>query len=115
MEEIRRGNDPEASIHWVLVGQGGVKPRGRAQWNEEKIKKLIAGNDVYQSYLSRIRILDQALTSELLHSYPKTKGQSSRFHSYVLVNVGKEEIRFETKDVEGKVRDSWTAKPRFSK
>lgn len=106
-EWIRDGKgDPLHVINWVVTGMGGVKPRGEPLSDSEEIQQVV--REEFGSYLDRVRYLNPGWTANLEHAYPNSEAADSEFSGYVLVHVNGSDIRFETKDANGRVRDSGT-------
>ena len=105
-EVIRENGTPIHTLNWVVNGLGGVKPRGKPEYREERIAKLLERDDAFRNYLQRIASLNPDWTSELTHAYPTKEKPDARFHNYMLVTVDGSKIHFQTKDIFGKVRDS---------
>ncbi len=105
-EVIREKNRPIHAVNWVVTGLGGVKPRGRPHYKKKKITKLLEKEEVYRHYLERITAINPDWTAELEHAYPTEERKESRFHNYVLVEMDGSRIRFQTKDIQRKVRDA---------
>ena len=105
-EIIREKGRTVRIVNWVVNGLGGVKPRGRPEYKEKKIAELLRTDEAYQHYLKRVSALNPDWTAELRHAYPTEENPDARFHNYMLVTVDGSEIRFQTKDISGKVRDA---------
>lgn len=103
-EVIEENDRPARVLNWVVTGLGGVRPRGRPKHRREEIQRVLEG-DLYRGYLERVKALNPAWTARLEHSYPTETSPSADFHHYVAVTVEADEVRFETKDTEGRVRD----------
>ncbi len=89
----------------MVSGLGGTRPRGRPEYQQEKIEKLLKEGEVYHDYVERIRDVNSEWTAQLRHDYPTRKEASGRFHNYVLVTVTGSEVSFQTRDKEGEIRD----------
>ncbi|MEE8586450.1 MAG: metallophosphoesterase [Acidobacteriota bacterium] len=105
-ELIRRGDRSIHVLNFFVLGNGGVKLRGRPLTKPEDISRLFEDNPELQQYQDRISALDPRLSSRLEHAYPNPDHPDGRFHGYTLVRVEGDSVRFETKDREGRVRDS---------
>ncbi len=104
-EEIREGGSTVHRLHWLVTGLGGVKPRGRPEYEAPEIERFLGEFQPVREYLSRAGDLSPGWSSTLAHAYPTQESPDARFHHYVRVWVGRD-IRFETVDVQGRVRDS---------
>ena len=49
------------ALHWIVSGLGGVKPRGRPDYQEDEIQKLLEEEDTYRDYLKRVSELNVGL------------------------------------------------------
>ncbi len=104
-ETIYQNAQPIHQLNWVVSGLGGTRPRGRPEYQQEKIEKLLKEGEVYHDYVERIRDVNSEWTAQLRHDYPTRKEASGRFHNYVLVTVTGSEVSFQTRDKEGEIRD----------
>lgn len=104
-ETIFENNLPIHRLNWVVSGLGGTRPRGRPEYQEEKIEELFEVGEVYRDYVERIRDVNVGWTARLRHDYPTQKDASGRFHNYILVTVTGSEVSFQTRDKRGEIRD----------
>lgn len=93
-------------LNWFVVGNGGVKPRGRPLTEPKDISRLFEKYPELQQYQDRISELEPGRTSRLQHAYPNPDHPDGRFTGYTLVNVEGDKVRFESKDRDGRVRDA---------
>ncbi|MGH9339862.1 MAG: metallophosphoesterase family protein [Acidobacteriota bacterium] len=105
-EDIREETRPIHSIHWVLVGSGGVEPRDHHEYGHEEVDELLEEGELYDRYLDRISELNPRWTADMQRVYPNKDNRSGEMQSYTLVNVDETEVAFRTVDVSGQVRDS---------
>lgn len=102
---IRESDRPIHILNWVVTGLGGVKPRGRPEYEREEICELLEADKVYGRHLARVSDLNPNWTAELQHAYPTEANPSARSHHYMLVTIDGSEVSFQTKDTSGDVRD----------
>ncbi|MGH9342116.1 MAG: metallophosphoesterase family protein [Acidobacteriota bacterium] len=103
-EIIRAKGSVIHSLNWLVIGGGGVRPRGHPKYRPEEIEKVM-DQEFYRDYIDRISRLDSSWTSELQHVYPHPESSEADFSHYVVVSLKSSEIQFEVKDQEGRVRD----------
>lgn len=106
IELIRQGGRPLHALNWLVVGTGGVKPRGHPLSDPEKVAELLQDAPELRRYIERASEIDPAWSSRLIHAYPNPESPDGRFAGYALVTVKGGSVSFETKDREGRVRDS---------
>ena len=110
-EILEENGTPIHTIHWIVNGLGGVKPRGRPKHKERAIGNLLDSNRALAGYLDRAQTLGPGLSSELQHLYPTQSRHETRTASYILVRVSRSEIRFVRKDGKGRILDQGNLNP----
>lgn len=98
---------PVHRLNWVVNGLGGVKPRGRPEYDPSEIRKVLA-QEYLKNYLGRIGTSEAGLKSQLVHSYPTSGEEAISFPNYALVRITRDGATFAIKDCDGRVRDSDT-------
>ncbi len=104
-EVIRQGGRPQHQINWVVNGMGGVTPRGKPEYEESELDALVSKKEHFVAHRERISSGNPTWSSEFRHAFPNDRQPEARFHNYMVVTIDGPVIRFETKDVTGKVRD----------
>ena len=94
---------PIHTLHWIVNGLGGVRPRGHPKSDEKEIEKLLS-KKVYRQYLECISNLNPDWSAELQYRYPRNPGPA-QFHNYAVVKVESNKISFEIEGKKGYVRD----------
>ena len=103
-ETILEKGEPVHTLNGSVLGTGGVKPRGRPEYEADEIDEVLE-EDYYSEYLQRISTIDPDWQSRLEHRYPNPEDSSGRFHSYMVVTVTPTGVQFSTRDSKGQVRD----------
>ncbi|HSR50244.1 MAG TPA: metallophosphoesterase [Acidobacteriota bacterium] len=104
-EVIRNGQGYLHVINWFVVGNGGVRLRGKPLSDPQDIEELFEDEETFQDYQQRAGSSDPGWRSELQHAFPNQESPDGRFHGYVVVDVRDDGIFFQTKDIYGQVRD----------
>ncbi len=104
-ELITQGDQFVHIINWFVVGNGGVKPRGKPLYKQKSIQRLFDKKDYLRYYLDRASNLGMGWAASLDHVFPDEDDKDGRFPGYVLVSVDSDGVTFETKDSEGLLRD----------
>ena len=103
-ESVLEDGRPMRKISWIVTGLAGVKPR-KAPAFEEATLRAVTSQAHFVAYQARASAQNAKWTSSLRHAYPNQDQPDGPFDHYALVTVDGSEIRFETKDTAGKVRD----------
>ncbi|HSR70245.1 MAG TPA: metallophosphoesterase [Acidobacteriota bacterium] len=105
-EVIRNGDSYVHVLNWFVVGNGGVRLRGKPLSDPQDIRELFEDEEVFLAYQQRARDAVPGWRSQLQHAFPNPEFPDGRFHGYVVVEVRPQGIFFQTKDIYGQVRDS---------